>query len=108
MPREKRPMLEHDERIRADIEILPIIECLTQFVKGEIEMTSPQVGAALGLLKKALPDLSTAEHAADVAQHHTISAEPMSNDEWEAAYCEASEAVPSKSPSDRRAGRETR
>ena len=88
MPRENRPMREEDERIRSNIEILQIIECLTQFVKGEIEMTGPQVTAALGLIKKALPDLSTAECAEDAAQHHTVSAEPMSNDEWEAAYCD--------------------
>ena len=87
MPRVKPPMPKDDERIRSNIEILQIIDRLTQFVKGEIEMTSPQVAAALGLIKKALPDLSTAEYAGEAAQHHTVSAEPMSNDEWEDAYC---------------------
>ena len=97
MARLKRPMPKTDERIRANIEILPIIVRLTQFVKGEIEMTSPQVSAALGLLKKALPDLATVEHGGEISQTiHTISSEPMSQEEWERTYCERGEDAPKK------------
>lgn len=92
MSRKKRPMPKGDENIRANIEIVPIITRLTQFVKGEVEMTSPQVSAALGLLKKALPDLASVEHGGEIAQTiHTISAEPMSAEEWERTYCEVSQ-----------------
>ena len=86
-----------DERIRSKIEILQIIERLTQFVKGEVEMTSPQVSAALGLLKKALPDLATVEHGGEIAQTvHTISSEPISPEEWERAYCAPRDEAPDK------------
>ena len=35
-----------------------LINRLTDFVKGEVKMEPHQVTAALGLLKKSLPDLS--------------------------------------------------
>lgn len=97
MSRQKRPVPKGDENIRANIEIVPIITRLTQFVKGEVEMTSPQVSAALGLLKKALPDLQSVEHGGEISQTiHTISAEPMSQEEWERTYCAGEGEVPVK------------
>lgn len=95
MARLKRPMPKSDDSIRSKIEVLTIVERLTQFVKGEIEMTSPQVSAALGLLKKALPDLASVEHGGEIAQTlHTISSEPMSEEEWERKYCAGSGEAP--------------
>jgi hypothetical protein len=38
---------------------------LTSFVNGEAELTAPQVTAALGLLKKALPDLQAVQLSGD-------------------------------------------
>lgn len=44
---------EHRKKIQASM----LINRLTDFVKGEVKMEPAQVTAALGLLKKALPDL---------------------------------------------------
>lgn len=38
-----------------------LINRLETFVKGEVELSPPQVTAALGLLKKTLPDLSQSD-----------------------------------------------
>lgn len=43
---------------RKKIQTSMIINRLSKFINGEIEMSPAQVTAALGLLKKALPDLS--------------------------------------------------
>jgi len=52
----------HDERTRAKIQTSQIINRLEAFIKSECEMTAPQVTAALGLLKKSLPDLAAVQH----------------------------------------------
>lgn len=36
-----------------------VLEALIQYVEGKRDMSSSQVSAALGLLKKAVPDLSS-------------------------------------------------
>lgn len=56
---------------RARIETERIIDRLTAYILGEIELSSPQVSAALGLLKKSLPDLATAP-LADPLDRRTI------------------------------------
>jgi hypothetical protein len=38
---------------------------LTKFVNGEVEMQPAQVTAALGLLKKSLPDLANVQLSGD-------------------------------------------
>lgn len=48
----------HDERTRAKIKTSQIINRLEKLVNGDVEMSSQQVTAALGLLRKTLPDLS--------------------------------------------------
>ena len=42
-----------------------ILSCLIDHVEGRREMSSTQVTAGLGLLKKALPDLQAVEHSGD-------------------------------------------
>lgn len=42
-----------------------LINRLTDFVKGEVKMEAAQVTAALGLLKKALPDLQAIQLSGD-------------------------------------------
>ena len=56
---------EHDERTRAKIQTSQIINRLEKLVNGEVDMTGPAVTAALGLLKKTLPDLSSVEVSGD-------------------------------------------
>ena len=64
----------NSERQRAKIRTTQICKRLEQFTLDEkdeagqkVEMTSTQVTAALGLLKKTLPDLTSVEGSLDLA-----------------------------------------
>lgn len=61
MPRGVRLNPAHDERTRAKIQTSQIINRLESLVMGKIEMSPPAVSAALGLLRKTLPDLNATE-----------------------------------------------
>lgn len=50
---------------RAKIQTSMLINRLTNFVNGQVELSAAQVTAALGLLKKSLPDLSAVSAGAD-------------------------------------------
>lgn len=56
----------HDAKTREKIQTSQLINRLNQYVNGEVKLEPAQVTAALGLLKKTLPDLS-AIAAADMA-----------------------------------------
>lgn len=58
--------IRHDENTRAKIKVGNIIARLNKLIDGEIEMPPHAVTAALGLLKKALPDLTSVEHSGEV------------------------------------------
>lgn len=61
-----RRNLYHPEEVKEKIKTSQIINRLNSFVNGEIEMSAPQVTAALGLLKKTVPDLSAVEHSGKI------------------------------------------
>ena len=50
-----------EENVRAQIESGNIVKRLNLFINGKIKMESQQVTAALGLLRKTVPDLSASE-----------------------------------------------
>lgn len=50
---------------RVKIQKSNILNALIEHVEGKREMSATQVSAGLGLLKKALPDLSSVEIAGD-------------------------------------------
>lgn len=52
---------EHRDKIKNS----NILNALIEHAEGNREMSSTQVTAALGLLKKALPDLQAVEHSSD-------------------------------------------
>lgn len=52
----------HDDFTRQRIKTTQLVNRLENHVLGKVEMQSTQVTAALGLLKKSLPDLGTLEH----------------------------------------------
>lgn len=66
MPRGVRLNPQHDERTRAKIQTSQIINRLFSFVNGKVDMSPAQVTAALGLLKKTLPDLSSIDLKAEI------------------------------------------
>jgi hypothetical protein len=49
-------------KVRARIRAGGIVHRLERHVLGQIEMSATQVSAALGLLRKCVPDLSNVEH----------------------------------------------
>lgn len=51
----------HDDETRAKIQTSQLVNRLTDHVLGSIDMKPTQVTAALGLLKKSLPDLSQSD-----------------------------------------------
>lgn len=53
--------IRHDDNTRAKIKTSQIVNRLTGHVLGSVEMSTSQVSAGLGLLRKTLPDLSQAE-----------------------------------------------
>lgn len=49
----------HTEEVRKRIQTSQLLNRLTNHALGEVDMTSTQVTAALGVLKKSLPDLQS-------------------------------------------------
>lgn len=52
-----RKHLSHSDKTRERIKTSMLINRLQSFVEGKVELTAPQVTAALGLIKKTTPDL---------------------------------------------------
>lgn len=79
--------IRHDENTRKKIQASQLIKVLTEHVLGEREMSSTQVTAALGLMKKILPDLSNIDIDATVDQTiKDVTADPLTPEEWSAQY----------------------
>lgn len=57
-----RKNLSHPDKVRRRIQTSQLVNRLTSHVLGEVDMKPSQVTAALGLLKKTVPDLSAVEH----------------------------------------------
>lgn len=60
------------EEMRAKIEAGKIINALKSYVHGETEMEPAQVTAALGLLRKVLPDKAETEHTGESTVVHVL------------------------------------
>lgn len=76
------------ERTRAKIATSQITNRLTDHINGKVEMSATQVTAALGLLRKTLPDLSATELSGEVAQPTVVRAPKTSGDSkaWSKDY----------------------
>lgn len=61
---------EHDARTREKIQTSQLINRLQDFVFGTAKMEKSQVTAALGLLKKTLPDLTSTTLAGSIGIRH--------------------------------------
>lgn len=57
-----RKRLYHPEEVRQKIRTSQLINRLTDFANGKVELSPHQVTAILGLIKKTLPDLATVTH----------------------------------------------
>lgn len=73
-----------DARTRAKIQTSQIVNRLKDFVDGKIEMAPHAVTAALGLLRKVLPDLASVEHQVNQVQPFAVLPSEIKNvAEWE-------------------------
>ena len=66
-----RKNLSHPEKVRGRIRTTQLVRRLMGHALGEVEMSKTQVAAALGLLKKSLPDLSAIEHTGTITREPT-------------------------------------
>lgn len=62
----------HQESVREKIKTSQILNRLTNHALGSLKkpMDATQVSAALGVLRKALPDLTATEHSGDMTLTH--------------------------------------
>lgn len=67
-PKKKPAAKSRSKDPRKFINVHAILDALEQHVLGEKKMTSTQVGAALALLKKTLPDMAAQTAAGESAQ----------------------------------------
>jgi len=76
--------IRHDENTRAKIQAGNIITRLQKYISGEISMEGPAVTAALGLLRKVVPDLTSVEHSGEVTTHYVVGIPPResTSDAW--------------------------
>lgn len=65
------------EIVRSRIRTSQIMRRLTDHILGTVDMKPSQVTAALGLLRKTLPDLSQVDHSGRV---ETVKADELSNE----------------------------
>ena len=61
-----RKNLSHPEIVRQRIKTSQLVNRLTDHANGSVEMSATQVSAALGLLRKSLPDLSAITHSGSI------------------------------------------
>jgi len=61
----------HQDDVRAKIQGSQLVNRLQDHVLGKVDLTATQVTAAMGLLKKVVPDLSAVELSGEVATQHS-------------------------------------
>jgi hypothetical protein len=76
MPTTRASGTERFKNERRKIRASGILEALIEYAEGRREMSSSQVSAALGLLKKALPDLSAETLSAEADRDDVGKATP--------------------------------
>lgn len=80
--------IRHDENTRMKIKAGNIIDRLEKLVAGEIDMKPHAVTAALGLLKKIVPDLTSVEHSGEIKKTYVarMPAKTTSVEQWKQNY----------------------
>ena len=73
------------EKVRARIKAGGILDLLQKHISGKRKMEQSQVAAALGLLRKVVPDVSAVEHSGEVTQNHVarIPAVQQNSEQWQ-------------------------
>jgi hypothetical protein len=76
--------IKHDEGTRLKIKGAYLINRLQDFIAGNVKLEAAQVTAALGLLKKVLPDQQSAQHTVEITKTyvHRTPAPAKTTEEW--------------------------
>lgn len=64
--------IRHDENTRQKIKVGNIVDRLEKLIAGEIDMKPHAVTAALGLLRKVLPDVTSVELSGEISTSKVI------------------------------------
>jgi hypothetical protein len=95
--RGRRPGFTMSDEHRVKIRNSNILNALIEHVEGVREMSSTQVTAGLGLLRKIMPDLAAAADSDNQGQLRSMKA--MSDDELEAIAASGSAGSSEETPS---------
>jgi hypothetical protein len=68
-----------EDEVRRKLQASGVLNRLISYVNGEITLETSQVTAALGLLRKCLPDLATVEHKGEVATRYVVEIPAVAN-----------------------------
>jgi hypothetical protein len=85
----RKPGSIHSELVRERIRTTALVNFLTKYALGQYKraVDPARVTAALGVLKKTLPDLQAIEHSGTIIEEvHTVSSEPLSEEQWAETY----------------------
>ena len=87
--------IRHDENTRMKIKAANIIDRLEKLVAGQIEMPPHAVTAALGLLRKCVPDLTSVEHSGEISTTKVIRTPTIQTniDAWQKQYADQPEKL---------------
>lgn len=86
-----RKQLWHPDAVREKIQASQLVNRLTAHVNGTVELTATQVTAALGLLRKCVPDLAAVQHSGEVTVRK---ATDLSDDELAAIAARGGKGTP--------------
>jgi hypothetical protein len=64
--------IRHDQNTRAKIQASMIVNRLQEHIAGNVDMGATQVSAALGLLRKTLPDLAQVDSTLDANMQGSV------------------------------------
>lgn len=75
------------EKVRERIKTSVIADRLMKHVLGQIEMSPTQISAALGLLRKVLPDLAVTDLNIDgELRNRDVTDKPLTEEQWAEQY----------------------
>jgi len=85
MSRGRKPGFQMTDEHRVKIQNSNILNAIIEHVLGEREMSATQVSAGLGLLRKVMPDLSSAELKSEIVHRYVarLPAKAKSTAEWQ-------------------------
>ena len=77
--------IRHDDETRSKIQTSQLINRLSDHVLGKVDLKPTQVAAALGLLRKTIPDLSQAENKTEVIHRYVarLPAKAPNAEKWQ-------------------------